>query len=667
MCTKCPAQSSCPPMSRLVTDCACNAGWYGPNGGLCLLCPANSWCPGGSILNNCSSTTRSASGSSDASACKVNNFIFQRARQSSNLPGAENNLSFSIATNNDFDIKDGLMNVTVQGIRCAGGCRPCGNSTFKIVCTSPLCALSLIIFREGAWTIDPTTKKPTGAGLYLNITQKIIGGQLYNFSFCVINPIQGQDSPVLSIMATRKNIYAQTVLVDAALGREAPLSVLGFAFAQISQNNPMPGAINMISVTFSLYSVLSLESSIVLTGLSGSNTSTQVLEIQSSLTAIATTAAWNGDSANLTLTTILDLNPATNYSFSFNLNNSGIAQTSPLVSVYGWEMQKTGQLTPLKPIVMSTLDDTRAVLVIAGFPVRTIGQSSTVPSGLNLLMVALQSTVKLFAGSSLTISGLLNSGTTSGNQLLLDSANSGIFDSRATWDQGSGSLTIFLTGLMPSMRNFTFSFALVNPAFGQASPDIFLNISWVSGSGSNLLYQRMDHGDSPPFFVAGIRTKSVGQTNAAPSCNNTIRVTLNFFVQLQYDPVAKRSPTIDIWGLTGSVVTIQDKIKASELGQVVELNHAFMGRKRRLAVSDREERGDFIRRHKLRIRAWSLQWPYWTAGTTSIYFRKRAWMEQHINCHCCAHGSRPRRQRGTFDSRVQISHSASVLLYRFCK
>jgi hypothetical protein len=493
------------------------------------------------------------SGSSKESDCKVNTFIVRSASQSTNLPGIENNVSFSIMTNNDFEISSGSMNITIQGLLCAGGCKPCGNSGFKIVCTSPECVLDLISFKEGSWILDATTKKPLGSGLYMNLTQKMIGGQAYNFSFCLINPLQGQYSPVLSIMATRANVFANPVLMDSATGRAAPLSVLGFGLANISQSSPYPGGSNVISVSFSLYSVLSLASTIVLTGLIGSTSSTQSLALkQVSPLPVANAGLWNLESQNLTVKTLQDLKPASIYTFSFTLNNSARAQYSPAVSVLAWESQN-GISFPLQPFAMSTLNDTGAILNIAGFSIRTISQNSTVPGASNELGVTLQSTVQLFAGSVITIYGLLNSGTPSGGMLsILSTTNPGIFDSNAAWDRASGSLAVSLMGPILPKVNYTFAFNLLNPSLGQGSPILHVNTSWISGSGRLYLYQTMEYGKHPPFFVAGIRTKSIGQTNPAPKCNNTISITMNFFVALQHDPAENVNATIAITGLTGS-------------------------------------------------------------------------------------------------------------------
>jgi hypothetical protein len=545
-------------MSRYATNCSCIPGWYGPAGGPCTICPANFWCPGGSLNFSCSTRTLSSAGSSKLSDCKFNTFSVAKVWQSSNFPGAENDIYFSVATNNDFLINDGHMNVTVRGLQCSGGCKPCGNTSFDTVCRSLRCPLKFISFHEGNWTVNPDTMKPTGAGLYLNITDTLFAGEIYNFSFCVVNPVQGQHSPAFSIMATRRNVYAQPVSMGKGFGRSEPLSVLGFSSARISQSTAIPLATNILFVTIEAYSFLSEGSSIVLTGLTGSNTSNRTIKINASqVSPIAVMGSWDLVQGNLTLTLARDMDPGVPLSFSFELVNGYSEQIPPVVSLTAKEIRGTKEAA-LLPLQMSTLPSTGAALLIAGFPIRNISQNSTVPEGSNKLSVTLKATMDLDNGTTLTISGLRNSGTASGRIPIGSSTVPFIFSDIGTWDQGSGSCILTVARLLPAGSTESITFVLQNPVVGQTAPQVSLGLQWGRGGSRSDLTWQMINGASPPFSVAGLRKKSIGQTVAAPSCNNTIIVTLNFYVRLEQGHLVGSSPVISISGLKGSVGQLFD-------------------------------------------------------------------------------------------------------------
>ena len=72
ICFPCPANASTNAEgSDELTDCTCNAGFYGPAGGPCQQCPADSYCIGGLPEHQpCHAHSTSVSGSSSGSDCK---------------------------------------------------------------------------------------------------------------------------------------------------------------------------------------------------------------------------------------------------------------------------------------------------------------------------------------------------------------------------------------------------------------------------------------------------------------------------------------------------------------------------------------------------------------------------------------------------------------------
>lgn len=52
-CQLCPSHTSSPTNSHNQSFCECNAGYYGPSGGPCALCPSDNYCPGGHAYYPC--------------------------------------------------------------------------------------------------------------------------------------------------------------------------------------------------------------------------------------------------------------------------------------------------------------------------------------------------------------------------------------------------------------------------------------------------------------------------------------------------------------------------------------------------------------------------------------------------------------------------------------
>ena len=68
-CTTCPANSNSPVQSTAATACQCNAGFSGPDGGACVVCPAGSYCGVGVADGVCMANSTSPAGSDEAQDC----------------------------------------------------------------------------------------------------------------------------------------------------------------------------------------------------------------------------------------------------------------------------------------------------------------------------------------------------------------------------------------------------------------------------------------------------------------------------------------------------------------------------------------------------------------------------------------------------------------------
>ena len=74
ICVGCPEFSSSPAGSKLITECLCNAGYTGPNGGTCANCSADTYKAGlgPAACSSCPSNSVSAAGSIVDTACQCN-------------------------------------------------------------------------------------------------------------------------------------------------------------------------------------------------------------------------------------------------------------------------------------------------------------------------------------------------------------------------------------------------------------------------------------------------------------------------------------------------------------------------------------------------------------------------------------------------------------------
>ena len=70
-CTICPENAAAPEWSGLITNCLCNSGFTGPDGGLCVACPSGTYKPtnGSATCTRCPLNSNSSAGSADIIDC----------------------------------------------------------------------------------------------------------------------------------------------------------------------------------------------------------------------------------------------------------------------------------------------------------------------------------------------------------------------------------------------------------------------------------------------------------------------------------------------------------------------------------------------------------------------------------------------------------------------
>jgi hypothetical protein len=212
-----------------------------------------------------------------------------------------------------------------------------------------------------------------------------------------------------------------------------------FSVRSIRQSTPVPGTTNTVYVTLTANYDLGSQSTITMTGLTGSQTQdTGMLDIldQTSSSCLAGAGIWTqaGD-------LVLRPGPGGMVSGSacgiaFSLQNSDSDQPSPSVQVSaeikdgsGNAVGEIAQSEMAKPgMELYGVEDGTDPLKVAlpEFGIKSIQQSTPVSGANNTLTVTLMANYHLGSGSRVTVSGLMGSQTADAAHLAVESTSDGI-------------------------------------------------------------------------------------------------------------------------------------------------------------------------------------------------------------------------------------------------
>jgi hypothetical protein len=191
-----------------------------------------------------------------------------------------------------------------------------------------------------------------------------------------------------------------------------------------------------------------------------------------------------------------------------------------------------------------------APLLIIGFILRKIGQSTVVHGALNTITITIATSDSLYGsqGTAVHLWGLTGSETKDGSLAIRggDAVSTAMFQSSAQWTQSTGHLVILLSGDSKGYETYTLSFDLHNPgAPGQQSPTVRIGVTPYP------LIQLMEMekalGNKAPLFVSRyLYTPRIWQSTSAASNweqgktdqTNTISVTVSVNMQLTAGPMA---------------------------------------------------------------------------------------------------------------------------------
>ena len=408
-----------------------------------------------------------------------------------------------------------------------------------------------------------------GNGVLVLYVVKTFGANMSaKIAFNLVNPAAGQFSPSISIQSNGLNAVITAIAMGKDVGNAAPLAVAGFYLDLISQSTPSQGAINTITVSLWPYTTLPANSTLTISSLLGATSPNTTLVLSDPLDAAgvlacgasggcsaafsnasngtARQAAWNNQSKTLTMFLLSTWISGTLKCLVFSLVNPFTEQPSPDVAI-----SVSGLNAGISPLVLSKDLWNNAPLLIAGFLLKAIRQSTALNHAYNTISVNCSMNVRLLASYSfvLTIKGLTGSETVDTRSMVPSFGSTDVIFSNISWSRSNGTLVAsLLRSRNDSVASFYFTIVLRNPTFGQMSPPVY-----ISSSGIIVSSILMDSGQimtSMPLFVYGFMIYAIGQSSSQALGPNVITVTLQSTITLE--STASNSAQITISGLVNT-------------------------------------------------------------------------------------------------------------------
>lgn len=625
-CLACPANSVSPAGSDDVTDCQCNPGYTGPNGGPCVQCAAGLWkswigpeacstCPEGTYsgatgltnytqCTDCPANFWSGWGKTLVADCWEIFFTTADIGQSQPLAGGANSLTFTLATNVDIPSSKST-GVTISGLSGA-------------IAASSV-ALNAVAGGNSADVLFGSSATfATGSHMVLRIAsgQRLLNGTAYIFSVDIQNPPGAQAMPSIFINSTGRissalnqtRVGSSTTIRGVASG-SLPLLIYvpRIDDRTVWQSIPLTSASNTLTMTLTPNCDFSAASLITVYGLLNTlSANTASLGVTSTGSVLASVGTWTGSTGSLVMSVVSTMSGGTQYTVSFAIVNPSEEQStaSPMAS----GQVETGafdapiaaqKLIPEVFPVLGVVNGSLPLQVVkARFTVNSIGHSYPVANANTVVSVTLQCNVDMPAGSLVTVSGLTGSQQAdslglgdSSDLILYSNVGFSAFHQRPVWTKSTGTLVFRSKALLPTQTQaYVVWFTLINPVSGQTAPTVSLSGQMESGSYDapvspaqlvqpNTKIYGVAGGGNPLYsIVPTFTTRHVRQSNPLAFATSNITISLTCNVELSQT----ESSVITITGLNdlaggGSSVQLRDFTTGGNLTASIFTDGANLG------------------------------------------------------------------------------------------
>ena len=411
-------------------------------------------------------------------------------------------------------------------------------------------------------------------------------------SFACLNPAVPQSPPpvTISVVDGTTTLLSQAMVVDTsdAFGVSQGASVLNIVALSISvqaaQICPLTSVFNYITFSFTSNVNFEAQSTLTISGLTGSQTPTSLTCFQldpypdGDIFGPNGCAVWIQQTGTLEMTVQAELQSQISNDVSFTLTNPSYPQSSPAVWVNG---SVSGVRSPHVPSPQDAIISRIAVLndlssqpfsVVGGAQVlltifaavtqSSISQSNMLPGANNTITVVLTFNCDMPSASVITLSGLTSGNVQNASKLAISSTGNA-FGTTAAWAPNLV-LTVGIYGTVHGQA-YTIQFTVMNPVNPQSSPAVMLtgyvetaidvpslstrapfNPTALTKIGSSIL--GVPNATFPLFIVQPFQIKQVVQTSNKIGASNQ----LNFTLQSNINFLASNSSYVTVTGLTGT-------------------------------------------------------------------------------------------------------------------
>ena len=440
--------------------------------------------------------------------------------------------------------------------------------------------------------------------LHVGPNARIHAGVNYELEFTVHNPSYPQQAPAISICASgTAEFYLRAVnfinyTIFGVINGSIPLFIIipRFEIAYMEQVTTLPGAVNLLTFIFRVNIEIANSNMgiITISGLNGATEDSSAIRIMNAPNTVyqgnpltdaalkfqvkdeSGEALWNANLLKGSLMLIVGtsgdifkvgnvINTETTYGIQFGVTNSMMGQSSPAISV-----EASGGLNlQINKTSVTKGPGNLAPLLIAGFYVKYIQQSSPLQGALNTITISLSCYATLFgtfnsSGTNITITGLVGANTPT--QSLVLGADARSLNCSGSWNQQQGSIIIRCFADILALQNYSFTFQILNPN-SQRDPS---PIS-ISTNGVKIYSTLMTTGtnNERPLLVAGFLYGSILQSTPSASVANILQ--LNFSTSLAM--IASDGVQMTLAGLRGTkAYSFQLKVLSGPFGSSAEWN-----------------------------------------------------------------------------------------------